>query len=248
MDARRLLLLLALASPLLGGEPLLFTSGTRRVALIELYTSEGCSSCPPADRWLGSLAASPGLWTEFVPVAFHVTYWDSLGWTDRLSRREYTDRQYAYAEAWGSGRVYTPCFVRNGSEWQPAWGDGGVAAGDPGRLTIEGSGTGGWTVEYRPRGPAGAPGPAHRAHVALLGCGLHSRVTAGENRGSTLAHDFVVLAVAEESLDGRPGGPERAVVSLSGTGDPGAGRRAVAAWVTQAGSLVPLQATGGWIP
>src|SRR5450432_1176256 len=79
-----------------------FTSGSSQVALVELYTSEGCSSCPPADQWLGALKDDAGLWKEFVPVEFHVNYWDSLGWKDRLSSPAYTAREYAYASAWGS--------------------------------------------------------------------------------------------------------------------------------------------------
>ena len=90
------------------GEPLHFSSGPERIALIELYTSEGCSSCPPADRWLGALAGRQGLWKDFVPVEFHVNYWDSLGWKDRLSTPEFTAREYAYSSAWGAPNVYTP--------------------------------------------------------------------------------------------------------------------------------------------
>jgi len=56
-----------------------FNSSTQQVNLIELYTSEGCSSCPPADKWLNSLKEQQGLWTEFIPLAFHVDYWDYIG-------------------------------------------------------------------------------------------------------------------------------------------------------------------------
>src|SRR5438270_9390200 len=79
-----------------------FRSGPAKVALVELYTSEGCSSCPPAEKWLGSLTADPGLWRQFVPVAFHVNYWDNLGWRDALATKAFTDRQYAYSAAWGA--------------------------------------------------------------------------------------------------------------------------------------------------
>ena len=98
---------------------LAFSSGTAQIALIELFTSEGCSSCPPAEQWLAGRRADAGLWREFVPVAWHVTYWDQLGWADRFGQRAFTDRQYAYAAAWHSDSVYTPCFVRDGVEWRP---------------------------------------------------------------------------------------------------------------------------------
>src|SRR5271163_2312476 len=109
-----------------------FASGPGRVALIELYTSEGCSSCPPADAWLGGLKDKAGLWDEFVPVQFHVNYWDNLGWKDRLATRDFTAREYAYSSAWGSSSVYTPCFVRNGLEWHPEWGSAGGQAAKTG--------------------------------------------------------------------------------------------------------------------
>jgi len=60
-----------------------FSSRKRKAALLELYTSEGCSSCPPADRWLRKLTQASGLWHDFVPLGFHVDYWDRLGWYDR---------------------------------------------------------------------------------------------------------------------------------------------------------------------
>ena len=81
-------------------EPTKFTSGAQQVAILELYTSEGCSSCPPAESWLNNLKASPDLWKHFVPVAFHVDYWNSLGWTDRWSSPEFSERQRDYAKLW----------------------------------------------------------------------------------------------------------------------------------------------------
>ncbi len=75
---------------LLGGsqasaDTLHLASGDTRVNLLELYTSEGCSSCPPADRWLSGLRQDPRLWRQLVPVAFHVDYWDGIGWPDRFA-------------------------------------------------------------------------------------------------------------------------------------------------------------------
>src|ERR1700756_5656843 len=87
-----------------------FQSGPKQVGLLELYTSEGCSSCPAAEDWLTRLRRSASLWKEFAPVAFHVDYWDSLGWKDKWSNAAFTKRQRAYAEAWRSDNIYTPCF------------------------------------------------------------------------------------------------------------------------------------------
>src|SRR3954451_5035298 len=74
-----------------------FVSGSEQTALIELYTSEGCSSCPPAEAWLTQWKDDAGLWKRFVPIAFHVDYWDRLGWRDRFASKQWTERQTRYA-------------------------------------------------------------------------------------------------------------------------------------------------------
>src|SRR4051812_9133614 len=112
----RLLFLLVLLGSSLVAAPSRFTSGQTRTHLLELYSSEGCSSCPPAEAWVGGLREAPGLWRDFVPVAFHVAYWDQLGWRDRFATPEFNARQYAYASAWGTESVYTPEFVLDGAE------------------------------------------------------------------------------------------------------------------------------------
>src|SRR3954465_8863933 len=94
-----------------------FESGPQQVRVLELFTSEGCSSCPPAEAWLSKLKAEPGLWKEFVPLAFHVDYWDRLGWRDPFAAKEWTARQYQYSNGWKSESVYTPAFVLDGREW-----------------------------------------------------------------------------------------------------------------------------------
>src|SRR5215472_2063785 len=99
-------------------ESVTFQTGDRQTALLELFTSEGCSSCPPAEAWLSRLKDSPGLWKDFVPVAFHVDYWDYLGWRDRWGAKAFSERQHTYAQLWQSETVYTPGFVLDGKEWR----------------------------------------------------------------------------------------------------------------------------------
>jgi len=94
-----------------GVEPLAFQSSGNKTALLELFTSEGCSSCPPAETWLSGLKSAPGLWKEFVPVSFHVDYWDHLGWKDAWGTKAFSDRQRAYARNWQTDSIYTPGFV-----------------------------------------------------------------------------------------------------------------------------------------
>src|SRR5687768_10063986 len=92
-----ILLLLCCVMNDLGAEQIQFQSGPNRTALLELYTSEGCSSCPPAEAWLSRVKSDARLWKEFVPVAFHVDYWDYLGWRDPFGMANYSERQRAYA-------------------------------------------------------------------------------------------------------------------------------------------------------
>ena len=228
-----------------------FASGPARVALVELYTSEGCSSCPPAERWLGELRSAPGLWRDFVPVAWHVDYWNRLGWPDRFSTKDYTARQYAMAAAWGSGSVYTPCFVRDGEEWRargavPEKSDNPKLAGElVVTLLADGRGRANYTAADTGRGDL-------TVHVAVLGGGFASKVTAGENRGETLRQEFVALAVGGYPLVPAParateGAVREAEFALPKPKITDGERRAVAVWVTRRGELTPLQATGGWL-
>ena len=234
----------------LGASPARFASGPGRVVLIELYTSEGCSSCPPADAWLGKLRERPGLWSEFVPVQFHVDYWDGPGWKDRLATREFTAREYAYASAWGAQSAYTPCIVRDGAEWRPQWGAAGGPAALTGILALESGDDGAWSVSFRP-GPAARSSPdgLYEAHVAWLGGGISSRVTAGENAGSVLEHEFVVLAIASGVLS--PGAAGDGLRATLGPLRPPAvvcALHAIAAWITPHHEMEPVQAAGGWLP
>jgi len=219
-------------------------SGRARTALIELYTSEGCSSCPPAERWLGALRDDPGLWRDFVPVEFHVNYWDRLGWPDRFATHEFTQREYAYAAAWGSGSVYTPCFVRDGAEWRDRTRPAAEPGPDAGVLAVAIAPTGAVRAEFIPA--AGLRGN-FELHTALLGGGFSSRVTAGENRGEILRHEFVALAMEARALTAAADGAQRAEFMLPRAKISDAPRRGLAVWVTRRGDDVPVQATGGWL-
>jgi hypothetical protein len=154
--------------------------------VIELYTSEGCSSCPPADRWLSSLKedAADG---RVVAQAFHVGYWDSIGWVDRFANPAYTQRQRQIA-AWNQeGGIYTPQVVRNGIDWR----SGKVlGAPEPARATIELRKTGGdaFAANVSPVEGVGA----WSAYWTVTEHGHGSKVKAGENAGEFLTHDFVV--------------------------------------------------------
>jgi len=167
-------------------------SSEHQTPLVELYTSEGCSSCPPADRWLSTWSALPGPGQgqpAVLAAAFHVSYWDRLGWPDRFASAEFTARQAALMRSSGARYVYTPQVVVNGRDWR-GWPALPAAADTPARVGI--------TLQRR-----GAqvqvsvvPGPGAPAQLglwwALLEDGHGSAVSAGENRGAQLRHDHVV--------------------------------------------------------
>ena len=222
--------------------PQKFSSGETRTQLVELYTSEGCSSCPPAEAWLGTLREQPGLWRDFVPVAFHVVYWDHLGWRDRFASKPGTEREYAYAAAWGTSSVYTPCFVLGGAEWREArlGRPPSAATEKTGVLAVECGADGVCQINFAPL--AGVARADYEVHVAQLGGGIASDVRAGENEGRKLRHEFVALSLQHERLAN--GAAQLALTPLTITG---VTRRALAVWVTRRGELAPVQATGGWL-
>ncbi len=253
-NARRIPKLLAclMAMTLVGGiitaaEPIQFKSTEKRVALVELFTSEGCSSCPPADAWLSKLKDSPALWREVVPVAYHVTYWDYLGWKDDLAQKEFTERQRAYAKAWRADTVYTPGMVLNGREWRDWHGnDPAISQGQHqgGVLGMTSSDHKHWQIKFQPTGTVSA---RYEATIALLGAGISSDVKAGENRGRKLGHDFVALKLKQVALSPKDGALI-AEIELSDEMKQRAEKLAIAVWVSKAGTLEPLQAIGGWLP
>ena len=111
--------LLAATLPASAGAACDARSGPNTAALVELYTSEGCSSCPPADRQLSHLADSLDASAEVVPLALHVGYWDRLGWADRFAQDRFAQRQDWLVQANRQRTVYTPQFFVAGAEIQP---------------------------------------------------------------------------------------------------------------------------------
>lgn len=211
-------------------------SGETQTDVVELFTSEGCSSCPPADAFLSSLKNRPGVFETFIPMAFHVDYWDYIGWEDRFARSEYSQRQRQYAREGKLSQVYTPGFVINSREWRPWFGGARdwdasnervgslIAELQEGRLKV--------SFDDKSR---------NLLHVAYLGMGIETRVKAGENRGKTLTHDFVVLDVT--SLPGRG----EWLIELPERPEKGQQRTAMAIWVSPIDSQQVLQAVGGYL-
>ncbi|MCZ6565840.1 MAG: DUF1223 domain-containing protein [Gammaproteobacteria bacterium] len=217
-----------------------FTSGEKQVSLVELYTSQGCSSCPPADTWLSELKNEPGLWTEFVPVAFHVSYWDYLGWKDRFSKKEHSSRQRLHKNQGHVKVVYTPGFFLNGKEWKKRFRLGVPTFGNevPGIIsaTLDEQNL---KVRYSPSQNI----TQTTLNVAILGFGYQSPIKSGENSNRVLNEDFVLLSHLKKA-----GANNSWEIELPKKVSPMAERYGLAIWVSQGGDLTPLQATGGWLP
>jgi hypothetical protein len=179
-------------------------SGTTTNALVELYTSEGCSSCPPAEQWLSQFARKPG--SGVVPIAFHVHYWDYIGWKDIYADPRHTERQRAFAEATKARSVYTPQVIVAGNDFprwssERAFAEAARAAQSrkpAAAIEITSRRAAGGAVEGRVSASIAESVKAPLALVvAVTQDGITSRPNAGENKGETLAQNFVVRDVAE---------------------------------------------------
>jgi hypothetical protein len=213
------------------------TQSTAQVQnVVELYTSEGCSSCPPADRWLSTLKGR----SDVLALGFHVNYWDRLGWPDRFATAATTQRQHRWREAHGGRYVYTPQIVLDGRDMRD-WSSlrSGVlpkpkaAAGATIQLEAQDG------VMRASVAQAAADKPL-AGYWVVLEDGIESRVKAGENSGSTLRHDHVV--VHYQPVAAWPAGaPLQSTLALPAALKP-LGARRVAFVLTQADGLQPLQA------
>jgi hypothetical protein len=208
-------------------------SGAQVPTVIELFTSEGCSSCPPADRWLSGLKplAAQG---RVVAQAFHVGYWDYIGWIDRFAMPAHTTRQKQVAQANGLGNIYTPQLVRDGRDWR----DYAAALSrppEPARAAITLVRTQDDAFEASVA-PVNADA-AWSAYWTVTEHGHSSKVKAGENAGELLQHDFVVRQYVQA-------GQYRGVQKLTLRAGPGDGQHArqVNLVVVEPRSGKPLQA------
>lgn len=174
----------------------------------------------------------------FTPINFHVDYWNQLGWIDRFSKNQFTDRQRQYAAHGGTGRIYTPAFVVDGVDRGPSGREDfltGSQNSAPGNLVVKkkGSNTFEVTFESKDKFPVDI-------YFAELANGLTSNVTKGENEGKVLKHNFVVLrlnVIASEN--------QKANMKLADALKDSFKFEGFAVWVTKKGNLIPIQSVGG---
>ncbi len=215
-----------------------YSSENKQTIMVELFTSQGCSSCPPAEHWLNTFESNNKLWKEVVPIAFHVDYWDRLGWPDPYANHAYSSRQYRHQQQGHVRSVYTPGILVNGEEWR-GWirgkdfpkgkEDAGILSFTANPQTV--------SVKYS------KVSEEHVLNVALLGIGIKTDVQRGENKGRVLNQEFVALShhMYATSQDGWK-------INLPKEASPHADRYALAIWISSMDDISPIQATGYWIP
>ncbi|MHA2940125.1 DUF1223 domain-containing protein [Vibrio sp. RC27] len=201
--------------------------------LVELFTSEGCSSCPPADKYLSQFQSESTLWTEVIPLAFHVDYWNYLGWDDEFAHPSFSQRQRIYRSFGATSSVYTPGFIVDGKEWQGYFSRRDLPKSQQikaEKLTLKQSGNR-FEVSY-------PSDQRYIAHIAILAMDEETKVKAGENRGKKLEHDFVVLEKQQKTAESQwafnlPSLPENS--------------DAVAVWLTKEDGFLPVQTVAGYL-
>lgn len=221
-------------------------SGTTRAALVELYTSEGCSSCPPADRQLGELAQTS---RRIVPLALHVDYWDAIGWKDPFAQPSFARRQDWEVHANGSRTSFTPHFFVNGHEvldWRADLGDNLKPGSTPptARIAVTAEPRGATGLHLKVDGTVVDTGRSHgslQLFVVVTEGKLSSQVDAGENRGAKLYHDAVARRwIGPIALQGNSATLDRVVEVPQLAG----GHVGVVAFIQDAATAEVLQAVG----
>lgn len=196
-------------------------SPSHRVALLELYTSEGCSSCPPADRFLNNLKQQGISDKQIIPLAFHVTYWDYIGWKDRFAKPQYDARQRALAHKNKQKTVYTPQFVLAGDDFRryAHFSDevNTLVASKSQvslSLTIDATATNNQSIDspaeeihIRLTSDISAAEVKHVAlYIAVVENNLISIVSDGENEGEKMQHNYVVRQLSKPYLQSKAAG------------------------------------------
>jgi hypothetical protein len=216
-------------------------SDADQVHFIELFSSESCSSCPPADQWVSGLKNNAQLWKSFIPVVFHVDYWNYLDWKDGFSEHEMTQRQIDITNLWPNPSVYTPGVIVDGKEWKEWRSKTLPNLQNKTSIKLSVSEIGEFSYRVVTKLASGTT-TGYRIRAALLGFGLESNVTSGENKGKKLMHDFLVLQWQSQGLKADFKNqftfkrPNQKYSKL-----------AVVAWIEAVNNPTALQAVGGYL-
>ena len=215
-----------------------------QVNMLEVYTSQGCSRCPPAERWMSKFKDDSRLWKQLVPLNFHVDYWDYLGWPDPYASKLFTQRQRDYKRLRLSPTVATPGFIVAGEGWS-GWFRRYPVPLKPfkavGVLTanIEENEA---QVSFN---PTQDNSQTLQLYVAILGFDQLTKVMAGENSGKELPHDFVVIGYQRTEME-EAKGQFTAQLTLPNVSRFNSPRKALVFWVSRQGDPTPIQVAAEW--
>jgi len=228
-------------------QSLMIESDSRPPVLLELYSSQGCSSCPPAQSWISEFRDYPQLWNRVIPIVFHVDYWDYIGWQDPFANPSFSERQRKYAKIEAVNSVYTPGFVMNGKEWTGWFKGKGIGQQhreqvNIGKLSVKLMPTS-VAVDFSPvsTSPQLSPNPKY-LNIAILGFDIETNVKRGENARKVLKDNFVVLGFRQQPYRGEINIIDYPDLSVE------AKRYAVVVWLTSSNGLTPIQSVGGYLP
>lgn len=216
---------------------ILINSTPQQTQLMEVYTSQGCSSCVPAQNWINTFVDDPRLWKKIIPVVFHVDYWDYLGWMDPFASKKFTQRQHQHKNQNHINSIYTPEFIINHQEWRGWFHGEKLFENDrlKGMLSakIEGNQV---FVSY--------DGDEKQLilEVAILGFGFETQVLRGENRNKKLVENFTVIHLQKLNFDHGSWQFE-----LPAKLDHSAKKYAIALWIYSRIDGGFVQAAGGWL-
>jgi len=227
--------------------PATLKSSSQVTPVLEVYSSQGCSSCPPAQAWVSQLKDQAGLWQKVVPIVFHVDYWNSLGWQDPYSTASYSARQRRYKALGKINAVYTPGFVVAGQEWRD-WFQKRDKAGinnlsdlsveqKPGVLTAQLK-KDGIQIDFAGKSEL----KPQYVNIARLGFDIKTQVKRGENASRVLPEDFIVLGYARYKFNNNI-----SHIYAWPSSDFKPAREGVAVWISGEDQLTPIQAVGGLI-
>lgn len=243
------ILFVFLYSPLTSAKTIV--SPEYQVNLVEVYSSQGCSSCPPAERWLGQFINAPKLFTSFIPINFHVDYWDYLGWKDPYAIAEFTKRQRRYNALGHTRNVATPGFVVNGKGWEGWFRGKALTINNErkvGRLIVDLDQSQNEELNIADITFDAIAGIASkgRVHLAILAFDQQTSVSRGENRGKQLPHDFVVIGYKAQAMQ-QESNSFTAKLALPNVDKFNAKRKALVVWISNGSDPSPIQATGDWL-
>ena len=220
---------------------IVFSSKDKQATFVELFTSQGCSSCPPAEEYINKYIVNKDLWSKYIPIVFHVDYWDYIGWKDVFAKPQFTSRQYRYAKLKHVRTVYTPAYIVNGKAWRRGFFnsypngkglDSGIldvtVTGDSVKATFNSKGSMRKDLNL---------------NIAILGMDMTIDITSGENEGRKSKHNFVVLGHTKNISSSASWNMKLPTFNTQMSS-----RFAFVAWLSLKGDPTPIQAVGGWMP